>query len=304
MGYIRIIILLLCLTTSLQASINVLSYNVENFFDPIHDSLKNDEEFTPDGTHHWTWTRYWTKVNHIAQVITNAGQWEGFHIVGLMEVENDSCLIALCHRLNNRYGFIHYESADVRGIDVALLYDKQHVSILDSYPIKVPLEDYTTRDILYAKTLIERDTFHFFVCHLPSQLGGAEAVVRREKAKKVLMRYVHTIHRINNKGKILIFGDMNSTPTDDLPGMHNLLVQQPPEYGTYKYQGEWNSLDQVYYSSQLWKKVSYEIYMPSWLLEEDSRFMGMKPKRTFVGYHYNGGYSDHLPLIIHISHGR
>ena len=37
------------------------------------------------------------------------------------------------------------------------------------------------------------------------------------------------------------------------------------------------------------------------LLEQDKKFGGLKPRRTFIGPRCNGGLSDHLPVVFVIS---
>ena len=156
-----------------QDSLTIISYNVENLFDCEHDTLKNDYSFLPEGMHHWTYYRYQTKLDRIAQVIVNISGWNSAAMVGLCEVENASCLHDLCYRLKCfHYKYIHYDSADERGIDVALLYDSTKVKVLNSIPLRVPLENDVTRDILYVEALIDvNDTLYTMVCHLPSKLG-------------------------------------------------------------------------------------------------------------------------------------
>ena len=53
---------------TLAQDLRMACYNVENLFDCQHDSLKNDSSFLPDGMHHWTYYRYQTKQDRIAQV--------------------------------------------------------------------------------------------------------------------------------------------------------------------------------------------------------------------------------------------
>lgn len=48
--------------------------NCENLFDCRHDSLKNDTEFLPDGSYHWTPYRYWRKLDRIGQTIIACGE--------------------------------------------------------------------------------------------------------------------------------------------------------------------------------------------------------------------------------------
>ena len=75
-----------------KSSLRIVSYNVENLFDTKHDTLKNDSSFLPEGMHHWTYRRYQTKIDRIAQVLVNIGGWESVPLVGLCEVENARCL--------------------------------------------------------------------------------------------------------------------------------------------------------------------------------------------------------------------
>jgi len=36
------------------------------------------------------------------------------------------------------------------------------------------------------------------------------------------------------------------------------------------------------------------------LITRDDLYGGVKPKRTYEGYHYLGGLSDHLPLVVRV----
>lgn len=152
----------------------IVNYNVENLFHPAHDSLKDDIEWTQEGERHWSYTRYYRKVENIARVLTNIGEWDGVDVVGLQEVENALCVKRLCYTLRKgEYDFVHYESPDRRGIDVAFVYKKSRVDTIRTRAIRVDLGEEMTRDILYVCARVEKqDTMHFFVCHLPSQRGG------------------------------------------------------------------------------------------------------------------------------------
>ena len=287
-----------------QDSLTIISYNVENLFDCQHDTLKNDSSFLPDGMHHWTYYRYQTKLDRIAQVIVNISGWESAEMVGLCEVENERCLRDLCYRLKRfHYKFVHYESADKRGIDVALLYDSTKVKILDSKPLCVDLQGDVTRDILYVEALVgNQDTLHAMVCHLPSKLGGAAATEgKRNAAKQVIQEQVDSILRMQSEAKIVVMGDMNSEVKDDLQGMSNMMIGCEKEgKGTHKYKGIWSCLDQFYLSTTLKTNANVIIFSPEWLLEEDTKYLDYQPKRTYVGYRYHDGYSDHLPIVLRV----
>lgn len=301
------VLILMCVMRSAvlaQDSLTIVSYNVENLFDCEHDTLKNDSSFLPHGLHHWNYHHYQTKLNRIAQVIVNISGWESAALVGLCEVENKRCLRDLCYRLKRfHYQYVHYESDDERGIDVALLYDSTKVKILNSKTLCVPLENDVTRDILYVKALIEgKDTLHAMVCHLPSQLGGsATTSKKRQIAKQVIQNEINTILHVQPKANVVVMGDMNSEAIDDLQGMNNLMIDLEKEgIGTHKYQGMWSCLDQFYVSSALKNTTRASVFSPEWLLEEDTKYLDYQPKRTYVGYRYHDGYSDHLPVVLKI----
>ena len=299
---VKIIVFFLLFFNTLNAEINILSYNVENLFDIEKDSIKSDGEFTPEGKRHWSYGKYQKKVSRIAQVITSAGKWEGFDMIGLMEIENRRCLNDLCKQLQGKYKILHYESEDKRGIDVAVLYG-QRAKIIENFPIKINLPNNSkTRDLLYVKAAIGGDTIFLIACHLPSQLGGAkETELKRQIVKQTIQTQIDSILNRDENAKIIVMGDMNCDPSNDLDKMTNITFEPKGEIrGTYKYQDEWSFLDQAYCSKALLEIVSYQIFIADWLVELDEKYMGVKPKRTFIGFKYNDGYSDHLPLMIKI----
>ena len=286
----------------------IVSYNVENLFDCTPDSLHDDGEFTPDGLRYWTPARYYLKREHIARTIANIGGWDGVAIVGLCEVENEQCVRDLCRQNlgNLPYSYIHFDSPDVRGIDVAMLYRTDLFRLLETYPIRVPVAEgeRPTRDILYASgTMPEGDTLHVFVCHLPSQLGGASiASSLRRRAKQTVAAHTDSLLRLNPQARIVVMGDMNSAPQQDIYGMTNLMsAKEKQGLGTYKYQGVWSCIDQFYVSAALADTVQASIYDAPWLLTADESYTGYKPYRTYNGYQYQpDGYSDHLPIVLDI----
>lgn len=286
----------------------IVNYNVENLFHPAHDSVagepKDDIEWTKEGERHWSYTRYYRKVENIARVLTNIGEWNGVDVVGLEEVENALCIKRLCRTLRqNEYDFVHYESPDKRGIDVALIYKKSRIDTLKTATLKVSGqkdgEELVTRDILYVYAKMDKkDTLHFFVCHMPSQRGGmAESEWKRTIAKQVLQRAVDSIYGVHPQAKIIVMGDMNNKPKDDLQGLTNRMSGFE---GTHKYHGQWTCLDQFYTSPAVDSISEVRIYNAEWIMEPDEKYMGLKPKRTYNGYRYQDGYSDHLPIILNL----
>ena len=282
--------------------LRIVSYNVENLFYPERDSLNPDSSFTPTGEHRWSYTRYYRKVENIAKVLANIGGWDGVDIVGIQEVENAACLRRLCYTLRRgEYDFVHYDSPDLRGIDVALIYRKTRFDTIRTKALYVNLGEQTTRDILYVcGQTPQHDTLHFFVCHLPSQLSGsAESEWKRIAAKQVLQRAVDSILAIQPHASIIVMGDMNSQPKNDLSGLKNRMIPLAKNgKGTHKYQGHWTCLDQFYTTDNMDSTASVNIYNADYIQQPDEKYLDLKPKRCFTGYRYQNGYSDHLPIVL------
>lgn len=283
----------------------IVNYNVENLFHPAHDSLKDDTEWTAEGERRWSYTRYYRKVENIARVLTTIGQWDGVDIVGLQEVENALCVKRLCYTLRRgEYDFVHYDSPDRRGVDVALIYKKARVDTLRTRPIRVNPGAESTRDILYVCAAVDKkDTLHLLVCHLPSRRGGAaESQWKRDQAKHVLQSAIDSVLEVEPQAKIIVMGDMNEAPKDDLRGLKNRMAKANTNsrQGTHKYQGRWICLDQFYTSPALDTISETRIFDAEWIQEPDEKYLGLKPKRTYNGFRYQNGYSDHLPIVLYL----
>ena len=305
------------LTLILSSLLTFMELNCENLFDTRHDSLKNDLEFLPDGSYKWTPYRYWAKLNHLGQeIVAQSDPVPDF--VAMCEVENDSVMFDLTRRSllrNAGYEYVMTSSPDERGIDVALLYQPASFALLHSHSIRIkPLPDTRpTRDILYASgLLITGDTLHVFVVHAPSRRGG-EQVSRpyRLLVASQLAEAVDSVYAISRDAKIIIAGDFNDYA--DSPALqylyeHHLINMSADAQGshgakaTYRWHGEWRSLDQILCSPSLAaRKQSSVIGDLPFLLEDDEKYGGKKPYRTYLGPRYLGGYSDHLPLVVQFS---
>ena len=309
--WVTLFFLFSTLTASAQ-SLTLVELNCENLFDCKHDSLKQDTEWLPDGKRSWSPARYWRKLNHIGQEILSC-QEEGIpDLVALVEVENDSVLFDLTHRSLLRgagYDYLMTESPDLRGIDVALVYQPfSFRPICYDYLTITPLENMRpTRDILYVKgEIISGDTLHIFVVHAPSRYGGEKRT--RPNRQLIADRLLSVIRQLPSNAKIIIAGDFNDDAASpalrflETNGMHNVTAEAKGSHGakaTYRYQGVWQSIDHVFVSSILLDSVKQTyINDAPFLLEEDKKYGGVKPLRTFNGYHYQRGFSDHLPLVV------
>lgn len=303
-----------------DASLLIVELNTENLFDTTHDSLKNDYDFLPDGNYHWSRHRYWQKVNRIGQTIIACGdgpKWRLPDLVALCEVENDSVLMAITKRSllrKARYEYIMTHSLDERGIDVALLYSPFSFAPVGSQSIRIiPVAGMKpTRDILYVKgRVITGDTLHVFVVHAPSRSGGeAQSRPYRLHVATALANAIDSVYSSSPEAKVIVTGDFNdysNSPSLQLlyaHGLKNVSSEAKGHNGakaTYRYHGEWRSLDQMLVSRNLKDNVAgCWIGDYPFLLEPDEKYGGVKPHRNYYGPRYNNGFSDHLPLIMEL----
>ena len=302
---------------SFSQSLTMVELNCENLFDYRHDEGKDDAEYLPEATRHWTKKRYWKKLNNIAQELLSTSDDGIPDLIALCEVENDSVLNDLTRRSllrNAGYEYLITNSPDVRGIDVALLYSPFSFAPIRSYPLRVKPVDgmRPTRDILYVSGLISSgDTLHVFVVHAPSRYGG-ERYSRpfRQVVADRLCQSLDSIRAITTDAQILIAGDFNDGP--DSPMLQQICRQRIRNLtkdargangakGTYRYQGEWERIDHILASPNIYNKVDTAfIHSPKFLLEDEKLYGGLRPRRTYNGMRYQPGYSDHLPLVVRL----
>lgn len=310
-------------------SLRIMFYNVENLFDPFDDSLTVDEEFTEDGNRYWTWFKFQKKLNDIYKTIVAIGNPYPPAIIGLCEIENRFVLNQLVYETafsKFDYRIVQEESPDRRGIDVALLFDPNRIELLyhQAIHVRFPFSpESSTRDILYVKAKVfQNDTVHLFVNHWPSRWGGQMASEpKRNYVADILKQKVDSIINEDLTASIIIMGDFNDEAFDNSLRIHlqasrdsdsaslvNLMWSHVgnKNMGTHKYQGHWAILDHFIVSKCLLlpygdlqiKAKQSEIFNVPFLLEKDEKYLGIKPNRTFIGYKYHGGISDHLPIYI------
>ena len=293
-----------------QESFRILFWNTENLFDYKDDPKKNDNEFLPDATRRWTYFRYRDKVKNLAKAIIASGDEYVPDLVGLCEVENDSCLYDLTRRSPLKeagYRYVMTDSPDQRGIDVALLYQRGSFKLLQHQSIRIPFKQVKkapTRDILHVVgKVVSGDTLDVWVVHYPSRRGGkAKSEPYRLLVAEILKHAVDSVMQVRQNPNVVIMGDFNDGPSS--PVMKKLCsdgrlvnLMQGKKEGTYRYRGAWEILDQFLVSENVRTKNA-EVLQHPFLLEEDEKYGGNKPFHTYNGMRYQGGFSDHLPIIL------
>ena len=324
-------------------------YNLENLFDTYHDEGYNDYEYLPDGANQWTEAKYRKKLQNMAKVIAEMrkdnGVWHA--VLGVSEIENRHVLEDLVSEpaiASANYQIVHYDGPDRRGVDCALLYRPSVFTYLDSEAIPFTFDDNTridwsswtreekeafrTRDILMVRGTIDGEMFAFFVCHLPSRLGGKGADLRPRGAEIAYNRAVQLQEEFPGI-KIVVMGDMNDNPTDrsmteflhaaddriddveEGEFFNPFLSMLKAGYSSLYYRGESNIFDIVMVNKALAKaapgtfqiqpivknKYYGRIFVKPFMTNQSGQYKGT-PFRTFSGGAFVGGYSDHYPTYI------
>lgn len=313
-----------------QNTRTLVFYNVENLFDTLNDPGTADDDRTPMGKDHWTQERYLKKIEQIGAVLSRIGKQETQRLpdlIGLCEIENRSVLEDLTHTPALRdtpYGIVHFDGPDHRGIDVALLYNRNTFSVLEVARHRLLLQDDRnfrrhTRDQLVVMGLLDGEAIYVSVNHWPSRSGGQEeSDPLRRQAAAMQRSIVDSILRSDPTARILSMGDYNDNPTDSSLkyglGTHTnpdstsvYRFYNPFELlyrsgaGTLAYRDRWSLFDQILVNGnwfeyadgiELW---SAHIFNPAFLKTREGAFRGY-PFRTYAGGIYQGGFSDHFPV--------
>jgi predicted extracellular nuclease len=301
-------------------------YNIENLFDTKDDEQTNDEDFLPSSAKRWTTKRYQNKLRKLGEVISQIGESDVDMppvLVGLAEVENKHVvkdLVESKYLKHYKYGIVHYDSSDERGIDVALIYDKTVFEVSHSEPFSVYLEkedgsrDYT-RDVLLITGQLKDEQIHVIVNHWSSRRQGEkETEYKRLASAETVNKVIADLKTNFTDPKIIVMGDFNDSPSDN----SLLLIEEKSSLynpfktintqnkGSLNHDFEWYLFDQILISTNFFDSSStrfnlnkYNVFNSEFLSQYHGKYKG-QPFRTYTGKRYKGGYSDHFPVYIEL----
>lgn len=181
--------------------------------------------------------RYRNKIGKIAKAISEIGKRRiGYppSIVGLAEVENKTVLrdlLNVSHLKKTPYRYVHFDSLDERGVDVALIYNTEEFLLNHAEPIRPPKfvdkwgrVDYT-RDVLYVNGKLHETFMHIFVVHLPSQRHKKINESKRHAIAELIKSRIDYIIENEENPHIVILGDFNTNPDADT--LHKFFKATP-----------------------------------------------------------------------------
>ncbi|MFT3902464.1 MAG: endonuclease/exonuclease/phosphatase [Niabella sp.] len=308
-------------------------YNFENLYDTVFHGKNDDPAFTPSGAKAYTSKVFNDKIGKLATVISQIAtdvNPDGPALLGTAEIENAMVLETLLNHpliVNRHYEYVHYDSRDFRGVDVALIYNPKYFKVIKSRPLFVSLpagskDAFYTRDVLWVKGLLDGEPLHVFVNHWPSRSGGEKrSEPGRMAAAETVRRFMDSLSIIEPEAKFVVMGDLNDDPmnnsiTKGLKANGNIKKLKPEELynpwadlyksgiGTLAYQDAWSLFDQIIISQNLLDKnqsgfffYKNQIFKKDFMIENMGKYKGY-PMRTYSGDTYRGGYSDHFPTYI------
>lgn len=308
-------------------------YNFENLYDTIFHGSNDDESFTPHGTKAYTSAVFNDKIQRLATVLSQIGtdvNPDGPALLGTAEIENQFVLDTLLKQpliAHRNYKYVHYNSKDFRGVDVALIYNPKYFKVEKSRPVYVQLpagskDAYYTRDILWVKGLLDGEQVNVFVNHWPSRSGGEKrSEPGRMAAATTLRKFLDSLNIIYPNTKTIVMGDLNDDPVNnsltiglkahgDIKKLKKEELYNPwVDYyksglGTLAYQDSWSLFDQIVISEDWLDKkqagffyYKNNVFKPEFMIESFGQYKGY-PKRTYSGDVYNYGYSDHFPTYL------
>ncbi len=311
-------------------------YNLENLFDTINDTTKFDERSPIMEMKANRAEVYKKKVHNMARVLADIGS-EVTHntpaIIGVSEIENREVLEDVVNDpmlVHKDYGIVHFNSPDIRGIDVGLIYQKALFTPIytSSHELKI-YNDRTrkriyTRDQLLVSGKLEGEMIHIIVNHWPSRSGGeARSRPKRIAAAKLTKRITDSLQSIDPYAKIFIMGDFNDDPTNasikdiikakknredvGLKGIYNPMEAMAKKgLGSNAYRDAWSLFDQIMVTKPLLEKdySSFRFYKAgifgkNYLINKKGRWKGY-PFRSFADGGFTNGFSDHFPVFVYV----
>lgn len=300
-------------------------YNVENLFLPDPPPTHKRDP-TKSGLRSWDLRKYRIKLSKIAHVFRLMKEETGTlpSLIGLCEISGKKVLedLLTLDPFNSEYGIVHYNSLDERKVDVALLYNKAKIEIIDSEAITFffEIEDHkpdnydTTRDVLFVKLKWRQQIMNIFVVHLPSK---REKNINQPKRNFILNEIRNRVIKVINTDQenVIVCGDFNQNPDDEslikflFDNEQKKIIHNPfqklfsmKQYSTFHYKSGL-LFDQIMLSDYFFSEraaLSFQdasVFSPKSISTGNKAFEG-RPFRTYAGTRYLGGFSDHFPVYI------
>lgn len=325
---LKTLILLLFFQPLIHASeVSIVSYNVENLFDSLHDEGHEDFTYLPKKNElkkkckdiknsyyrkyckklNWTSKKVEKKINQHRKVLKALPLVPDF--LALVEIENIKLVKKFEDLVKDGKSLIT-KGDDERGIHCALIYNSKDYKLLSKKEHKTLSG---SRNVLEVLLKGGKGVVAVFVTHWPSQRSPTE---RRLLAARVVADRVKELKKKNPKMGILVVGDFNTLEIEQPHPFYNGLLDNTglvdsadkKSGGSYFYKPSmsWNLLDRVFYSSDSLTLKEFKVFRPEFATtvteyrKKGKSFWGSRvvgvPKDANHHSLKNIGYSDHFPV--------
>ncbi|MGI8335904.1 endonuclease/exonuclease/phosphatase family protein [Actinomadura scrupuli] len=314
-------------------------WNLENLFDEENSPRRTEKvrRVIKDDIAGWTPQLRDRKISQLASVIAQMNDGSGPDLLGVCEVENRFVLDLLVDVLHDRlpdrrYGIVHADTEDARGIDVAFIYDTDLLEApADEVFFHVVMRRNATREIVQVNFRTSRGrTWTVFGNHWPSRSGGAfESAGYRDIAGETLAFFhERALQEHGEDTPALAMGDFNDEPFDTSLVVHALSTRQrrrvieadTPRFwnlmwpaaggpdGTFYFSNEPNQLDQFLANKNMAREDSPIAVQADTV--EILRFPGTSDPGTYpkpvpfggMGKEIDqNGFSDHFPIGMRVT---
>lgn len=301
-------------------------YNTENLMGHSHGPLDIELHHLKRIDHRRYEERYLKKMSNIGTAISKIG--DGINqkvpsLIGLAEVENEDVLKDLIQSkslIDHNYDFVHFDSPDKRGMDVALLYNKNYFELVSSETVQLHVENEQgirnyTRDILKVCGFLNGKKIHILVNHWPSRhMTSDKSGQQRVLAAQKVVELIENIRGKNQDANIVVMGDFNDNPRNNSvqhlennADLYNPMKElQSYKRGSFNHNSKWMLFDQILLSRNFlgtttndFQFIKAEIFDAEFLKQTYGKSKN-HPFMTFAGKRYLGGYSDHFPVYVQI----
>ena len=262
---IAVIFIMLALSASAQSGgvVGVAYYDVNALYDTIPSRFYNDKNYTPEGRYKWDSQRYRQKVEHIAQVI------DSLHmpIVALYGVENEAVVRDITAIVGEDYAYFHRTRDFSLGLDFALLY---------------------YGDVFFP----EKVTSHHNALCIDGYIGDCPVtIIINNNSSSLGVLLNRNEYKVEDRA-IIVLGKQRAESTSRWQLSDVISEAEAAGRGTVVYYDRWQMRHRI--ATNIRNIEQCNVYIKEWLLDMEGR-----PKPTFRGSKYYGGYSTSLPIYIY-----
>lgn len=262
---IAVIFIILAHSASAQSGgvVGVAYYDVDALYDTIPSRFYNDKNYTPKGRYKWDSQRYRQKVEHIAQVI------DSLHmpIVALYGVENEAVVRDITATVREDYAYIHRTQDFSLGLDFALLY---------------------YGDVFFP----EKVTSHHNALCIDGYIGDCPVtIIINNNSSSLGVLLNRNEYKVEDRA-IIVLGKQRAESTSRWQLSDVMSEAEAAGRGTVVYYDRWQMRHRI--ATNIRNIEQCNVYIKEWLLDMEGR-----PKPTFRGSKYYGGYSTSLPIYIY-----